>query len=218
MELKFIILTFGVALPFLPFCLSVSADGESCTTNEDCEDSSVCIGTPSKCTYLCNPEDDKCKGKTCICSNHFQSCDLSKNFTKGEDCVLHKDCADNLACNMFTSKCVNLCEGYTDCKSDEKCFVINHYLKCHPITSFCQNNNDCADCLKCSGSICVSPCKDHKCATGQKCVAVDHKATCAQTEAPVVSVTTSTTELKPCSCPWYDPLCWLGLAPWTYFC
>ncbi|XP_074101365.1 uncharacterized protein LOC141528957 [Cotesia typhae] len=222
MELKFIILTFAVAMSFLLSFSTVAAkaDGESCTVNTDCDKSSICSG--GTCKYLCGPELYNCSGKFCIIGDHSSTCDSVRTFRRGEDCDIDKDCPDNLFCDTATKKCKNPCVSRCT-GTGEKCFVINHKPTCKLVSSFCFDDNDCADCLMCSKSTCVSPCTDHKCSTGQKCVATDHKASCspikaADTPSAVTATTAATylTGLKKCQCPWWDPFCMLGL--YSYLC
>ncbi|KAH0535437.1 hypothetical protein KQX54_016427 [Cotesia glomerata] len=212
MELKFIILTLGVTLPFLPLLLAAK-DGESCTEDEDCDYDSICH--KKECKYLCGPEINLCPGRSCLLkANHVASCGVLTSLIMGEDCNNNKDCAYNLKCNLEKKKCHNPCVDYKDCeKNGTTCFVINHETICHSLTPFCQNDNDCADCMKCSGITCVNPCKDLLCVTGKKCVSINHKATCVEDEAALVS---GTTGHKTCPCPWWDPFCFLGF--YSYLC
>ncbi len=131
-----------------PECRDPCPDGEchECCTDEHCAQGEVCKGEDYVCELACLQQD--------------------------EDCAYDRDgCCDGLACDVFTSTCVEVCVADGDCPASHPDVAFNEDLLCKDegLCDFqhCSDHGNCqpgtlchvGDCVTPPGSCCMDFCK-----------------------------------------------------------
>lgn len=171
---------------------STGGMGYPCSSDADCQDSSLCISRSSQkyCSKLCS-NDEECELGT-ICAEQFgkKVCTFLDDETAGGrlegDSCLRKPCSDPMICagaSDYNFFCFMPCYGQSNCKPHQTCVKLDEDVSlCVAIKkegTQCDHKELCDDDLYCvfdnlSSGYCRRPCKatnlpESGCPAGEVC-------------------------------------------------